>query len=107
MIPISKLAGVDTIIVHDNCSDGLASAMILKDALQQAGRRPKIPEIRFIQHGTAACRSLEPSPNVLFCDFVPPIRTVKIVGDGIETFKIDPEAQPILQRWVDAGTLVL
>src|SRR5690606_41998685 len=61
---IKKLQAVKTVVVHDNCADGLVSALLIQEALPNA-------EILFIQHGTEAHRTLEPTPNMLFCDFAP------------------------------------
>lgn len=101
MIPFEKLKAVKTIIVHDNCSDGLMSAILLKDAYSQIGLEP---ELKFVQYGTEAYKKLEPGPNMMFCDFSPNIKTVK-QPDG--SFVIDEADRPLLQRWVDAGTLIL
>lgn len=62
----AKLDAVKTIVVHDNCADGTASAIILKDAFY--GRAV---DIRFVQYGTAAYENLTPEPGMLFCDFSP------------------------------------
>jgi len=61
---IEKLQAVRTVIVHDNCADGMASAILLHDALPEA-------DIRFIQYGTVEHKELAASPNMLFCDFAP------------------------------------
>lgn len=104
MIPFDKLKAVKTIIVHDNCSDGLMSAILLKDAYGQVGLQP---ELKFIQYGTEDYKKLEPGPDMMFCDFSPSIKTVKQVQDGVESFPVDEADKPLLQRWVDAGTLIL
>jgi hypothetical protein len=101
MIPIDKLKAVKTIIVHDNCSDGLMSAILLKDAYSQIGLEP---ELKFVQYGTEDYKKLEPGPNMMFCDFSPNIKTVK-QPDG--SFLVDESDRPRLQAWVDAGTLIL
>ena len=79
-IPLEKLKAVKTVIVHDNCPDGLASAIILHDALPDA-------KIEFVQYGTEAHKKLVASPGMLFCDFSP----------HVENF----------QSFIDAGALVL
>ena len=70
MIPIDALRQVKTIVVHGNCPDGLASAIILDDVLP--GRE--------IIHATHNVTQLEAKPNTLFCDFSPP-------RDRIEEFR--------------------
>jgi hypothetical protein len=64
MLPIDKLKAVKTIIVHENCADGMASAMFLHDALPEA-------KIIFLQYGPDSYRNLKPSHNMLFCDITP------------------------------------
>lgn len=64
MLPIEKLKAVQKIIIHENCADGMASAMFLHDVLPDA-------QITFLQYGTDAYLDLKPSHNMLFCDFSP------------------------------------
>ena len=97
MIPIDKLRAVKTIIVHDNCSDGTASAILLKDAYSQAGLEV---ELRFIQYGTEAYKTLTPSPNMLFCDFSPDVPEMEVDGKKI----LDPVK---LKVWKDSDCLIL
>ncbi len=61
----SALAAVSTIVAHDDCSDGLASALLLHDALPRA-------EVRFVQYATDGHRHLTARPGILFCDVSPP-----------------------------------
>lgn len=79
MIPIDKLKAVRIIVTHANCPDGIASAMILKDALPDA-------VVRFIQYGKEQ-ESLPAEFGMLFCDMTPPASRV--------------------QEFVDAGAIVL
>ena len=101
MISIEKLKAVKTVFVHDHCSDGLMSALILKDAYSANGLNP---EIRFLQYLTEETKTLEPGPGMLFCDFSPHIRTVK---DSSGAFQVDEVDRSLLQSWVDSGTIVL
>jgi len=82
MISTDKLNAVKTVVVHDNCSDGLASAILVKDAFY--GRDIKF---KFVQYNTDEFRSLRAEPGMMFVDFSPP-----------------PERA---QEFIDAGTLVL
>ncbi len=73
-IPLEKLREVQTIVVHGNCSDGLASAIILDDIL------PGREIIHFAHHSTTP---LESKPGMLFCDISPPrarVEEFKAVG---------------------------
>lgn len=72
-------SSVRKVIVHDACMDGLASAMILKEAL------PGVP-IVFVNYGPEHER-LPAEPGLLFCDIAPPRARV--------------------QEFVDAGAIVL
>lgn len=64
MLPVEKLSAVRQIIVHDNCPDGIASAVVLRDAL---GDLP----VRYLQYGTREHLELPAEPGLLFCDFSP------------------------------------
>jgi len=69
-IDIAKLAQVRHIITHENCPDGIASAMILRDCLPEA-------EVTFCQYGTALHRSIPALPGQLWCDFSPALDRVQ------------------------------
>jgi len=73
------LKGVNRIIVHGNCPDGMASAILLYDAL-------KI-EPEFHIHGLYNFQNLKITPNTLFCDICPP--------------------EHLVDKFVDAGGIVL
>jgi len=64
MIQLEKLRAVNHIVVHDNCPDGVASAMILHDVLPDA-------KITFCQYGTELQKTIPAEPGMLFCDFSP------------------------------------
>lgn len=80
MIEIDKLRSVNTILVHDNCPDGLASALILNNVLPQA-------KIQYLRYNTPELTELKAVPGQLFCDFSPPAERA--------------------EEFVQAGTLVL
>jgi oligoribonuclease NrnB/cAMP/cGMP phosphodiesterase (DHH superfamily) len=82
MLDIDKLRAVKKCIVHDNCPDGLASAILLKDAYfgQDVA-------IEFVQYGTGKHKKLVAEPGMLFADFTPPPDRV--------------------QEFVDAGAIVI
>ena len=63
-IPTPKLRAVRHIIAHDNCPDGVASAMILKQVLPDA-------KVSFVQYNTPEHESMAPEEHALFCDFSP------------------------------------
>lgn len=74
------LAEVTTFVSHADCPDGIASALILRDAIPGA-------ELVFLEHNTPEQRSLPAEPGLLFCDIVPDAERVA--------------------AFVDAGTVVL
>lgn len=79
---ISLLKEVTKICVHDNCPDGTASALILKDALNLDSE-----QIVFVQHDSPEYKEMKAEPGLLFCDCAPP-----------------PER---VQEFVNVGTIVL
>lgn len=76
MIPLDKLRAIRHIVSHENCPDGMASAMILRDVLPDA-------KVTFCQYGTPLHRELEPEEGMLFCDFSPdPGRAAQFIEAG-------------------------
>ena len=70
MIDLQKLRSVRKIIVHDHCPDGVASALILQEALPWAS-------VQFVQYRTTEHKDLPAEPGLLFCDFSPPEERVQ------------------------------
>jgi hypothetical protein len=69
MIPIEKLKQVTTVYTHSHCPDGLASAMILKDAFSMLGMSPRI---EFLTHGTPEHKNAGIEDGCpIFCDIAP------------------------------------
>ena len=75
-----KLKAAKIIVTHVNCPDGMASALILNDALPDA-------EVRFVGYGQPEREAMKAEPGMLFCDMTPPEARVK--------------------EFVDAGAIVL
>lgn len=96
---VEILRGIKKLITHKNatgpCPDGVASALIVKDAL------PNV-EVVFVSYGSPEYEGLVPEPGVLFCDIVPHAER-------------DREAPHLLtergfaqaRAWVDADAVVL
>lgn len=80
MLDLDSLLQVRTIVTHEGCADGIASAIILRDALPNA-------RVEFVQYNTPAHRDLRATPGMLFCDMTPPAARV--------------------QEFVEAGAIVL
>jgi hypothetical protein len=60
-----RLPKVWTVVTHENCPDGIASAIICKEALPEA-------DVVFVQHGTEALANLPARGGLLFVDIAPP-----------------------------------
>lgn len=75
---ISKLKKVTKVVVHANCPDGMASAIILKDALELSTE-----QIVFVSHTSEEYKEMPAEPGLLFCDCTPPQhRTKEFVDVG-------------------------
>lgn len=61
----SWLREVRTIVSHADCPDGIASALILRAALPEAG-------VLFVEHNTPEQVALPATEGMIFCDVVPP-----------------------------------
>jgi hypothetical protein len=69
------LKHVRKVVVHDNCMDGLASAMLIWEALPET-------ELVFCGYGSQQ-EELEAEEGMLFCDFTPPrARVHEFVAKG-------------------------
>jgi hypothetical protein len=102
MIPLDKLRSVKTIITHDSCPDGTMSALLLKDAYAQAGLEV---EIKFVQYGTQAYKTLTPTPNMMFCDFSPFVPEEFIdPKNPLLGKKLDQEK---LKPWLESDAIIL
>lgn len=80
MLDLNAIQDLKKIVTHGGCSDGTASALLIKDAL------PRV-EIEFLYHGSEQFNNLQPEPGMLFVDISPP-------RDRVHEF-------------VDAGALIL
>lgn len=80
MFDPTQLSAIRRIVAHDNCADGLVSALLAKDACPEA-------EVVFLSHGTPEHLNLPVMPGTLFADFAPTAERA--------------------QEFIDAGTLIL
>jgi hypothetical protein len=69
-IPIEKIISLKHIVVHKDCADGTASAMLLGYCLQY-------DTLQFVNYDTEEHRTLEVRPNTIFVDFSPHPEQVK------------------------------
>lgn len=93
---LKTLAAVRTIVAHDECADGTASAILLHDALPDA-------EVIFADYGSVA-EQLPARPGMLFCDFSPPAaRADEFVAAGAIVLDHHRSAQQVVARFGDHG----
>jgi hypothetical protein len=96
-IPPDLLRQVRTIVTHDSCSDGLASALILKEALPDA-------RVLFVQYGTPELRALPAEPGMLFCDMSPPAdRVQEFVTAGAIVLDHHATARGVVEAFGERG----
>lgn len=94
-IPMASVAALEKIVVHANCPDGIASAIILRHAL------PGLP-VEFVQHGTPE-HNQEPC-RALFCDFSPPADRAQAWADaGAIVLDHHATARPVVELFKNAG----
>lgn len=102
MIPLDKLKSITHLVTHGPaCPDGIASALIVKDAL---------PDVRvsFMNYGTKEHRELEPAPGLLFCDFTPVRERVQeFVKAGAICLDHHPTAKDIVEAFGENGVFGL
>lgn len=97
MLSVATLRGVRTIITHDECPDGVASAVLLHDALPGAA-------VEFMQHGTDAHRNIAPRAGLLFCDFSPlPDRAADFARAGTIVLDHHRTAKEVVRAMGDRG----
>lgn len=93
---LEALAAVRTIVAHDDCADGTASAILLHDALPDA-------EVVFADYGAMA-EPLVARPGLLFCDFSPPAARVdEFVDAGAIVLDHHRSARPVVERFGARG----
>lgn len=95
MIPLEKLRAIKTLYTHASCPDGIASALIVKDAL---------PDVRvhFVKYGSEEHRNLSAEPGLLFCDFSPPReRAAEFVAAG--TIVLDHHTRDVVEPYGELG----
>lgn len=97
MIPLDKLRAIKTAIVHAECPDGLASALLIKDALPDV-------QVKFVQYNTPAHREMAAEPGMLFADFSPvPERVQEFVSAGAIVMDHHKTAKPVVAAFGDLG----
>lgn len=68
---------ITTFVTHANCADGIASALIARDAI------PGL-KVLFVNHNTRELDELKPEPGMVFCDMTPPrARAHEFVDAGV------------------------
>lgn len=93
----SQLGAVKTLVTHANCPDGVATALLVCDAL------PSV-DICFVQYDTKEHRELVAEPGLLFCDFSPPReRVAEFVEAGALVLDHHESARSIVESFGGNG----
>ena len=97
MIPVETLKAVRTIVTHEGCPDGIASAILLHDALPEA-------KIVFAQYGEPSLTDLVAEPGMLFCDIAPPPeRAAAFVAEGAIVLDHHKQARAVVESFGPNG----
>lgn len=97
MIHLPTLRSVRTIVTHAGCPDGIASAMILHNAIPDA-------RIVFLRHGSPEMNGLTAEPGMLFCDICPPAaRVAEFVAEGAIVLDHHGTARDVVAAFEDRG----
>ncbi len=95
----TDLDGVKKVVVHANCPDGLASALILKNALH-----PRPLEVVFVRYSSPEHLTMPAEEGLLFCDFSPPEeRAAEFVAAGAIVLDHHKTAKAIVELFGDKG----
>lgn len=86
MIELARLRAIKEIVAHENCSDGIASAMLLHNVCPDA-------KVTFCQYETTLHKTMEARPGMAFVDFSPHISRVKEFLD-VEAIVLDHHGGP-------------
>jgi hypothetical protein len=96
-LDLQKVKKIKTIVTHANCSDGIASAVILKSVLPKA-------DVIFLQHGTKEQLSIPATEGMIFCDFSPPsTRVQEFLDVGAIVLDHHIKQQGIVAQFGDNG----
>lgn len=99
---------VRTLITHASCPDGLASALVVRDAY------PGV-QVMFLQYDTPEHQALVPEPGTVFCDFTPWVEREQAARLSVlDSWLPGKSGRPMTDRgraqaqsWVNAGATVL
>ena len=97
MIDRALLDRVTHVVTHASCPDGIASAVLLHDALEDT-------KVEFVSYGTPDYENLKAEEGMLFCDITPPRERVQEFVD-VGAIVLDHHAQQadIVARFGDRG----
>lgn len=70
LLPARLLSDIKVIVTHENCPDGIASALLIARILPST-------RVLFLSYGSAVHRDLPAKPGMLFCDLTPPRERVR------------------------------
>lgn len=101
MIDIDKLKNITHLVTHANCPDGVASALIIKDALPDV-------KVSFLLPDEGSMAELHAEPGMLFCDLSPPrARVQEFIQAGAIVLDHHPTARDIVEAFGDNGVFGL
>lgn len=96
-IAIEKLVAVRTVVVHANCPDGTASAIILRHAMSGV-------KVVFLSYGTEDYEKFPATEGLLFCDLSPPAaRADEFVAAGTIVLDHHRSARDVVAKFGDNG----
>ena len=90
---IDLLKSVKKLVTHKGCPDGVASALLIRDALPDV-------EVVWLTYGEPAYEGLRPEPGMLFCDIVP-------YAERDTAGQLTAKGLAQIEAWVASGALVL
>ena len=93
----ATLEDLRTIVSHADCPDGIASALLLHDALPDA-------QVIFLEHGTPEYAALPAGSGMIFCDIAPPEgRADEFVAAGAVVLDHHRGARAVVERFGARG----
>lgn len=88
---------VKVLVTHANCPDGVASAILVKDAFPDA-------KVLFMSYQSPELAALKPEPGMLFCDFTPPRERAREFAEaGVHCLDHHKSAREVVDLFGERG----